>query len=95
MADRDLATGGASALTRRAFAGSAAALAALAPALAARPAAAASLPGGGPVVSFHMDRPYLDATGRAKPYIPPKGARGAAALAGLSEEKLRRRCFFI
>ena len=24
-----------------------------------------------PVVSFHMDQPFLDMTGRGKPYLPP------------------------
>lgn len=66
------------ALSRRAFAraamGGAAAL--------ALPAHAATLPfgptsrgdaasGGTPVVGFHADTPWLDTTGRDKPYHPP------------------------
>jgi len=42
------------------------------------------------VVSFHMDQPYLDTTGKAAPYHPPAGARSAAAVAHLSEEAFRR-----
>ncbi|MGD0957576.1 MAG: twin-arginine translocation signal domain-containing protein [Candidatus Acidiferrales bacterium] len=42
------------------------------------------------VVSFHMDQPYIDATGTAMPYRPPQGARSAAAVAHLSEEAFRR-----
>ncbi|MGC2417005.1 MAG: twin-arginine translocation signal domain-containing protein [Candidatus Acidiferrales bacterium] len=43
-----------------------------------------------PVVSFHMDRPYLDPTGTAMPYRPPGGARSGAPVARLSEETFRR-----
>jgi hypothetical protein len=46
-----------------------------------------------PVVSIHMDQPYLDLTGRALPYIPPPGLRGAAPVAHLSE--LEFRCRFV
>jgi hypothetical protein len=42
------------------------------------------------VVSFHMDRPYVDRTGTAMPYNPPPGARSAEAAARLSEESFRR-----
>ena len=42
-----------------------------------------------PVVSFHMDRLYLDWTGKAEPYIAPAGARSAAFAAQLSDETLR------
>jgi hypothetical protein len=42
------------------------------------------------VVSFHMDRPYIDPTGAAMPYYPPRGARSAAAVAHLNEEAFRR-----
>jgi hypothetical protein len=42
------------------------------------------------VVSFHMDQPYLDTTGKAAPYHPPVGARSAAPVAHLSEEAFRR-----
>jgi len=42
------------------------------------------------VVSFHMDQPYLDTTGKAAPYHPPSGARSASPVAHLSEEAFRR-----
>jgi hypothetical protein len=40
-----------------------------------------------PVVSFHMDQPYLDMTGTAVPYIPPAGTRSGQPLAELSAEE--------
>ncbi|MEJ1962273.1 MAG: hypothetical protein WDO56_12285 [Gammaproteobacteria bacterium] len=43
-----------------------------------------------PVVSFHLDRPYLDLSGEAIPYLPPAGARGAAPIALLGEADLFR-----
>lgn len=43
-----------------------------------------------PVVSFHMDRPYIDPTGTAMPYLPPSGARSGAPVARFSEETFRR-----
>ena len=39
-----------------------------------------------PVISFHMDQPYVDYTGTAEPYIPPAGARSAAGIADLDDE---------
>ena len=33
--------------------------------------ASAAPAGLAPVVSFHMDQPFLDMTGRGKPYLPP------------------------
>jgi hypothetical protein len=42
------------------------------------------------VVSFHMDRPYIDHTGTAMPYLAPVGARAGEAAAQLSEEAFRR-----
>ena len=42
-----------------------------------------------PVVSFHLDQPYLDLTGRAIPYLPPAGLRSGQPLAQLSEFALR------
>jgi hypothetical protein len=39
-----------------------------------------------PVVSFHMDQPYVDYSGTAEPYVPPAGARSAEFLASLDEE---------
>ena len=42
-----------------------------------------------PVVSFHMDQPYVDRSGTAMPYYPPPGVRSADAAAHLSEEVFR------
>lgn len=44
-----------------------------------------------PVVSYHVDRPYLDNTGLAPPYLPPAGTRSAQPFADLSPEELMRR----
>jgi hypothetical protein len=56
---------------------------------AARPesSAAPTMPavGRAPVVGFYMERPYLDMTGTAEPYVPPAGLRSGQAMAGLSE----------
>jgi hypothetical protein len=41
-----------------------------------------------PVVSFHLDQPYLDWSGEGLPYVPPVGARAGDALACLSEAEL-------
>lgn len=41
------------------------------------------------VVSFHLDQPYLDLSGRAEPYRPPAGLRGGEALAALTEAQYR------
>jgi hypothetical protein len=41
-----------------------------------------------PVLSFHLDQPYLDYSGEGIPYVPPSGARGAEALSTLSEADL-------
>ena len=46
-----------------------------------------------PVVSFHLDQPYLDLTGTQKPYVPPVGMRSGASLAGLSEEEVLGRYY--
>jgi hypothetical protein len=46
-----------------------------------------------PVVSFHLDQPYLDLTGLEKPYIPPAGMRSGAPLAALSEEQVLSRFY--
>jgi hypothetical protein len=56
------------------------------------PAGASASPGQarGPVVSFHMDRPYIDPTGTAMPYLPPSGTRSGAPVARFSEETFRR-----
>lgn len=39
-----------------------------------------------PVVSFYMDRPYLDWTGTAEPYISPAGSRSGQPLAEVGDE---------
>ena len=46
------------------------------------------------VVSFHMDRPYLDTSGTATPYHPPRGMRSASPVAHLSEEAFRTICCY-
>ena len=46
-----------------------------------------------PIVSFHLDQPYLDLTGKQKPYIPPAGMRAGAPLAALTEEQLLSRFY--
>lgn len=48
---------------------------------------------GEPVVSFHLDQPYLDVTGLEKPYVPPVGMRSGAPLAALSEEEVLSRFY--
>jgi hypothetical protein len=53
-------------------------------------ASASSVQPRGPVVSFYMDRPYIDPTGTAMPYCPPSGARSGAPVARFSEEAFRR-----
>ena len=78
-------------LTRRTFMGvialGGAALAVPARALLAQAERAAGH--GSPVVSFHMDQPYLDMTGTAMPYYPPPGVRSGDPAARLSEEVFR------
>ena len=46
------------------------------------------------IVSFHMDRPYIDRSGMAMPYYPPLGARSGQFAARLSEEEFRRSCIY-
>ncbi len=46
-----------------------------------------------PVVSFHLDQPYLDLTGLEKPYVPPVGMRSGASLAALSEQEVLSRFY--
>jgi hypothetical protein len=41
-----------------------------------------------PILSFHLDQPYLDWTGEGIPYVPPAGARSGDAIACLSEADL-------
>jgi len=84
-------------LTRRDFvaqlavAGGAIGALSLAPGVAAfAEASATARPACKPVVSIHMDRPYLDWTGTAIPYCPPDGARSGEPAARLSDEAFRR-----
>jgi hypothetical protein len=51
------------------------------------------LPAASPVVSFHLDQPYLDLTGLEQPYVPPAGLRSGAPLAALSEQELLSRYY--
>ncbi len=44
-----------------------------------------------PVVGFYMDRPYLDPTGAAEPYVPPVGTRSGQAHAQLSASEFLSR----
>jgi len=75
-------------LTRREFVAQLAAASVAATALPSR--VGAHLTGArSPVVSIHMDQPYLDVTGRAVPYLPPAGLRGAAPVAHLNEREIR------
>lgn len=46
------------------------------------------------IVSFHMDRPYIDRSGTAVPYYPPLGARSGQIVAHLTEEDFRRICIY-
>jgi len=84
-------------LSRRAFVAAAAAAgaaASMSPSTllgeGARQGARAAVPAT-PVVGFHMDRPYLDPSGMAEPYIPPAGTRSGQALAALSESEFLSR----
>jgi hypothetical protein len=43
-----------------------------------------------PVMSFHLDQPYMDRSGEEKPYVPPAGMRGGAPLASLGDDALSR-----
>jgi hypothetical protein len=47
------------------------------------------------VVSIHMDQPYIDATGREVPYLPPDGVRAGMPVAHLSETEFRRRFVYL
>jgi hypothetical protein len=49
----------------------------------------------GPVVSIHLDQPYLDPTGTAVPYRPPAGMRSAAPVAHLTEAEFRSRHVYL
>jgi hypothetical protein len=42
------------------------------------------------VVSIHMEQPYIDATGKELPYLPPDGLCAGAPVAHLSETEFRR-----
>jgi hypothetical protein len=50
---------------------------------------------GVPVLSLHLDQPYLDPTGTAEPYRPAAGLRSADAIAGMSDMELSRYYGFI
>ena len=54
------------------------------------PAPLQSLAMSAPVLSFHLDQPYIDPTGAALVYRPPAGARGGAPVAELSDAELSR-----
>jgi hypothetical protein len=86
-------------LTRRDFVAELAATAAIAAAsLAPMPAKILAPPAPGArrtVVSIHMDQPYLDATGRQLPYLPPDGVRAGMPVAHLSETEFRRRFVYL
>lgn len=43
-----------------------------------------------PVVAFFDGQLWLDTSGTSIPYEPPRGARGAAAVASMTDEELRR-----
>ena len=55
----------------------------------------ATLLASGPVLSFHLDQPYIDPTGAALAYRPPIGARGGAPVAELTDAELSRYYGFI
>jgi hypothetical protein len=94
-----------SSLTRRQFLGRLSLVAGAAPAFHALPAAArgerassavvASNTPATPVVSFHVDQPYLDKTGTALPYVPPRGARAGQAVSELSEVEYLSRYMYL
>jgi len=44
------------------------------------PGSGVAAPLGSPVVGFHNDRPYLDVSGRALPYVAPCGARAGEGM---------------
>ena len=87
------------ALSRRQFLNRVSLVVGATPAFCAFPAIAAmrqsreQLSGGGariaappiPVVSFHVDQPYLDKSGSALAYVPPAGTRSGQAVGELSD----------
>jgi len=58
------------------------------------PGAVAEHPLTGPVVSFHLDQPYLDSTGTGVPYRPPAGLRSARGIGAMSEEAIRSQLLY-
>jgi hypothetical protein len=100
MSQRPIA-GTASALTRRAFvksfafAGATLAVLPSAFRVALGPSGGSAAPMRKPVISFYMDRLYLDFTGTAVPYLSPLGMRSGAPLAHLSEEAFRRAQLYV
>jgi hypothetical protein len=77
-------------LSRRAFVGGVAAGGAVALAFPHAFALAAEFSSADPVIGFYMDRPYLDLSGTAEPYIGPQGTRSGQVLAGLSATEFLR-----
>jgi len=43
-----------------------------------------------PVVSFHLDQPFLDLSGQCAPYVPPNGLRSGQPIAELDQIDLFR-----
>jgi hypothetical protein len=94
MSDKTKALVTSELMTRRAFVG----------ALVTAGAALSVLPGevfhgtvrpARPVVSFHMDQPYIDHSGTALPYLRPLGARSAEPVAHLSETTFRKQHVYV
>lgn len=42
-----------------------------------------------PILSFHLDQPYVDHSGTAEPWQPVRGLRSGDPVAQLSDEELR------
>ena len=89
--------GGTQSLTRRAFLRALTAIGAVAIVPGETLLAGMARTGGrrGPIVSFHIDQPYLDWSGTAVPYHPPPGARSGQAASLLSEEAFRRSFVYV
>jgi hypothetical protein len=48
-----------------------------------------------PACALHDGQPYMDASGLARPYTPPKGLRGGDCLRELDEISLRIAHFYL
>lgn len=46
-------------------------------------------------VAIHMDKPYLDFTGKVESYRPPDGLRGGQAVSELDELQFRAAHFYV